>query len=161
MQRTVLVLATGCAVGLAGCQTMQSSDAAAVEVGAAGRTWAEAFNSCNATGAGALYQPDAVLWGTFARTIISGRSGVQQYFERVCQANPPPKVALGEQPLLRVYGDTAIASGTYTFNAVSQGQPVAIPARYSFTYRKVSGQWLIADHHSSALPAAPAAPPAR
>ena len=29
------------------------------------------------------------------------------------------------------------------------------PARFSFTYRLRDGQWLIADHHSSSVPAAP------
>jgi hypothetical protein len=65
-------------------------------------------------------------------------------------------VSFGEQ-LTRVYGDTAINSGAYTFAAVIQGQPRSFPARFSFTYRKVEGRWLIADHHSSALPGPPAA----
>jgi len=145
---------------LAGCQSVPSPEAAQREAGAALQAWSEAFNSCNAVGAAALYQSDAVLWGTFAPAIISGRAGVQQYFERVCTANPPPKVTVGQQ-LVRVYGDTAINSGTYAFAGVAQGQQYNLPARYSFTYRRVDGRWQIADHHSSALPAAPAAPPAR
>jgi hypothetical protein len=28
----------------------------------------------------------------------------------------------------------------------------SIPARYSFTYVKEGEEWLIADHHSSAMP---------
>jgi hypothetical protein len=64
---------------------------------------------------------------------------------RGCSANPPPKLSFGQQ-LIRVYGDTAINSGTYAFAVVIQSQPHALPARYSFTYRKVDGQWLIADH---------------
>jgi uncharacterized protein (TIGR02246 family) len=142
---------------VAACQSMQSPDAAKSEVAAASQTWAGAFNSCNAAGAAGLYLPDGVLWGTLARTIISGRPGVQGYFERVCAGALSFKVSFGEQ-LIRVYGDTAINSGTYTFTAVVQGQPRLFPARYSFTYRKVDGQWLIADHHSSALPAPPAPP---
>jgi len=138
---------------LAGCQTI-APEATKSEAGAAIQAWADAFNSCNAAAAAMLYQADAVLWGTFAPSIISGRPGVQQYFERACSANPPPKVTVGEQ-LLRVYGDTAINSGTYAFTVVVQGQPRRLPARFSFTYRRVDGQWLIADHHSSSLPAAP------
>lgn len=142
---------------LAACQSMPSPEAGKAEVGAAAEAWAGALNSCNAAGAAALYQPDAVLWGTFAPAIISGRAGVQQYFERVCTANPPPKVNFGEQ-LIRVYGDTAFNSGTYTFAVVMQGQPRSLASRYSFSYRKVDGRWLIADHHSSPLPSPPAAP---
>jgi uncharacterized protein (TIGR02246 family) len=143
-------------VGLLGCQTTSSPETARSEVGAATQAWVDAFNGCNAVAAANLYQPDAVLWGTFSPTIISGRAGVQQYFERVCSANPPPKVTVGQQ-LPRVYGDTAINSGTYAFAVVVQGQPRTLPARYSFAYRKVGGQWLIADHHSSSLPSPPAA----
>lgn len=157
MRHTVISLFAG--LSLAACQSMTSSspEAAKSEVAAATQAWGGAFNSCNAVAAAALYHPDAVLWGTYAPAIISGRPGVQQYFERVCSANPPPKVSFGEQ-LIRVYGETAINSGTYTFAVVIQSQPRSLPARYSFSYRKVDGQWLIADHHSSALPSPP--PPA-
>ena len=91
MRHTVILLIAG--LSLAACQSMPSPEATKPEVAATTQAWAGAFNSCNATGAAALYQPDAVLWGTFAPAIISGRPGVQQYFERVCSANPPPKVA--------------------------------------------------------------------
>jgi uncharacterized protein (TIGR02246 family) len=146
---------------LAGCQTMTSPDAAKAEVHAATQAWAAAFNACDASKAAGLYHPDAVLWGTYAPEIISTPAGIRQYFERVCSSGPPPKVNLREQ-LVRVYDDTAVDSGTYTFAVVVQGQPRSIPARYSLTYRKTSGQWLIIDHHSSALPAPPqpaSAPP--
>jgi uncharacterized protein (TIGR02246 family) len=142
------------AVALAGCQSMPSSDTMKSEVGLATQAWVSAFNSCDANKAGALYDPEAVLWGTVAPTIISSPAGVRQYFERVCSASPPPKVTLGEQ-LIRTYGDTAINSGNYTFTIFPGGQARAFPARYSFTYRKKDGQWLIVDHHSSALPAPP------
>jgi len=78
---------------LSACQSMPSPEATKSEVTAAAQAWAGAFNSCNAVAAAELYQPDAVLWGTVAPTITSGRAGVQQYFERVCSANPPPKVS--------------------------------------------------------------------
>lgn len=143
------------AVALVGCQSLPaSSDAMKSEVGLATRAWAAAVNSCDANKAAALYDPEAVLWGTVAPTIISSRAGVRQYFERVCSANPPPKVTFGEQRI-RVYGDTAVNSGMYTFTIFPGGQARAFPARYSFTYRKEDGQWLIVDQHSSALPAPP------
>ena len=46
-----------------------------------------------------------------------------------------PKVAFGEQHI-RVYGDTAVNSGAYTFTVFPGGQPLQYPARYSFTYRE-------------------------
>jgi uncharacterized protein (TIGR02246 family) len=133
---------------------MTSPEAAKPEVHAATQAWVAAFNECDANKAAALYDPEAVLWGTYAQAIISTPAGIRQYFERVCSSSPPPKVSLHEQ-LVRVYGDTAVNSGTYAFAVVVQGQPRTVPGRYSFTYRKTSGQWLIIDHHSSALPAPP------
>jgi hypothetical protein len=63
-------------------------------------------------------------------------------------------VTFGDQ-LIRVYGNTAINTGYYTFSYVKDGQPRTIPARYSFVYVKQGGKWLIVDHHSSAMPAPP------
>ena len=42
----------------------------------------------------------------------------------------------------------AIDSGLYVFDTIG-GQ---VPARYTFVYRKVGNDWLIAEHHSSAMP---------
>ncbi len=147
---------------LTACQTLPGAGAAEPEAGQAAQAWAAAFNACDGAKAAALYDVDAVLWGTVSPALIASPAGVRQYFERVCSANPQPKVAWGEQRL-RVYADTAINSGTYTFTIFPAGQARQVPARYSFTYRKREGRWLIVDHHSSALPAAPAsaAAPAR
>jgi uncharacterized protein (TIGR02246 family) len=151
MNRTSLAL-----IGMvfAGCQSLPSPEVEKSEAQAATEAWVAAFNSCDAGKVVALYHPEAVLWGTVAPSIISTPAGIRQYFERVCSASPQPKVALGEQ-LVRVFGETAINSGHYTFTVFPGGQPRQFPARYSFTYRKTDGRWLIADHHSSALPAPP------
>ena len=53
---------------------------------------------------------------------------------------------------VRVYGDTAINSGYYTFSYEKDGQPTQLPARYSFALVKRDGKWLIVDHHSSTMP---------
>ena len=56
---------------------------------------------------------------------------------------------------IRGYGNSAINTGYYTFSYVKDGEAKTIPARYSFTYVKNGDRWMIADHHSSAIPAAP------
>ena len=155
MRHPIIALA---ALSLTACQSMSPSDSRNTEAASAIQDWASAFNSCDAEKASTEYASDAVLWGTVAPTVISTPAGIRQYFERVCSSNPKPKVVLGEQ-LLRVYGETAVNSGSYTFTVFPAGQPLQFPARYSFTYRKKDGRWLIIDHHSSALPAqAPARP---
>jgi len=101
-----------------------------------------------------LYSDDAVLWGTAAPKIRMGRGAVREYFVGVAKAVPGIKVEFGEQHI-RIYGNTAINSGYYTFSWVRDGETKSLPARYSFTYVKDADRWLIVDHHSSALPSPP------
>jgi uncharacterized protein (TIGR02246 family) len=99
----------------------------------------------------ALYAPDGVLWGTISATIRSGTDPITDYFVNACQKLPKLSVVF-KDPLVRVYGDTAINSGYYTFSYEKDGKKVDLPARYSFTLVKSNGKWLIADHHSSIMP---------
>jgi hypothetical protein len=69
-------------------------------------------------------------------------------------ALPQLKVTFGDQ-VVRVYDNTAINTGYYTFAYVKDGEAKTLPARYTFTYVKDGSNWRIADHHSSAMPPAP------
>ena len=151
MRANTVVLA---AVLLGGCQGMPSEGDSKAGVASAAAAWSEAFNKCDAAGIAQLYAPDAALWGTVSPAIISSPQGVRQYFDQACAMPTPPKVAFGEQ-LIRVHGDAATNSGSYTFTVMRAGKPAALPARYTFAYRKAGGQWLIVDHHSSLRPAPP------
>jgi len=123
------------------------------EVSAATQAWAEAFNSRNPERVLALYDSEAVLWGTISPTLRDTPETIRDYFKSM-PAQPQVRVAVGEHRI-RVYGETAINTGYYTFSNVRDGQPVTIPARFSFTYRQRERRWLIVDHHSSAVPAPP------
>jgi len=143
---------------LAACQTAPPTDAEGSRVNASTLTWVATYNNCDhASKLAALYDTDAVLWGTMSQAIISTPGGIQQYFERACMTNPKSTVELGQQ-LVRVYGDTAVSSGTYAFTVFSGGQARVVPARFSMTYRRNGDRWLIVNHHSSAMPAPPAQP---
>ena len=113
--------------------------------------WTAAFRDDNPDAILALYDDEGVLWGTLSPTIAVGRPSIRGYFERAYKALPGHTVTLGEQKI-RVYGDTAINSGSYTFSFVRDGEVRTIPARYSFVYRKRGNDWMIVDHHSSAMP---------
>ena len=76
---------------------------------------------------------------------------IAEYFSNM-PTTPQTRVTLGEQNV-RVMGDVAINSGTYTFTGVRDGQPTTTPARFTFVFRKREGRWQIVDHHSSAVPA--------
>lgn len=121
--------------------------------------WIEAFNLRNPAQICALYDPEAVLWGTTAQALITSPDGLRQYFEGHCAALTPLTVTLTDQRV-RVFGDVAVNSGSYTLATITQEQPIRMPARFSFTYRRTGGDWLIVDHHSSWVPdaQAPAGP---
>jgi uncharacterized protein (TIGR02246 family) len=124
------------------------------DVAAAAAEWTKLFVDDNPDAILALYAKDAVLWGTLSPTRRETPAALREYFVGAFKVLPGHKVAFGDQ-LIRVYGDTAINTGYYTFSYVKDGQPQTIPARYSFVYVKQGGKWLIVDHHSSAVPAPP------
>jgi uncharacterized protein (TIGR02246 family) len=124
------------------------------DVAAAGQKWATIFAENNPDTITQLYGTDAVLWGTLSPTVRSDPAAVKAYFVGAFQALPKATVKFGDQ-LIRVYGDTAINTGYYTFSYTKDGETKSIPARYSFTYVKDGNEWKIVDHHSSAVPAPP------
>ena len=123
--RLAQVVAIG--VLVAGCQSMQSQDAVRSEILAATRAWADAVNACDPARISALYSPEAVLWATTSPNITSTPEGVRKYFDGVCASPTPPKVEFGEQ-LIRVHGDTAIDSGSYTFTVTRGGKADGSPS---------------------------------
>ncbi len=122
------------------------------EVAAATAKWAEIFTDDNPDKILALYAKDAVLWGTLSPKRRDDPEGVRDYFVKAYVALPQHTVSFGDQ-LIRVYGNTAINTGYYTFFYVINGEAKSLPARYSLTYVKRGKKWLIVDHHSSAMPA--------
>jgi uncharacterized protein (TIGR02246 family) len=100
-----------------------------------------------------LYAEDAMLLGTVSEQVRDTRSEIKTYFDYFTKL---PKLSVSRyRSFIRVYGDTAINSGYYTFSYEKEGQTKVVPARYTFSYRKINGKWLIEDHHSSAIPKAP------
>jgi uncharacterized protein (TIGR02246 family) len=124
------------------------------DVAAATSAWAAALGEDDPDKVLRLYSDDAVLWGTLAPKIRSDRAALRDYFVSAFKVLPGLKVTFGDQ-LIRIYGDTAVNSGYYTFSYVKDGETKLFPARYSFTYVNTGGNWLIVDHHSSAMPQAP------
>src|SRR5689334_7476337 len=121
------------------------------EVAAAVAKWEAAFSDDTPDRIVALYESDAVLWGTLSAKRRDDREGIRDYMTAAFKALPDRKVAFGDQ-LIRVYGDTAINTGYYTFSFAREGKRKTLPARYSFVYQKRPEGWMIVDHHSSAMP---------
>ena len=124
------------------------------DVGATTLTWGDTLGQNDPDKVVALYAPDAVLWGTLSPTVRADRAALRDYFVTAFKVLPNLKVAFGEQ-LIRVYGTTAVNTGYYTFSSVKDGESKTLPARYSFTLVKDGENWMIVDHHSSAMPPPP------
>ena len=120
------------------------------------RRWADRFNARDAAALTALYDLDAVLWGTLSPEIISTFVGVKGYFDSAC-TSPMALTVVFDKEVVRPCEDIMLNSGSYTFTFVRDGQQQQFPARFSMVFRKRGGQWLIVDHHSSAKPQAPKA----
>src|ERR1700745_3770104 len=124
------------------------------DVGAATEKWATVFAKNNRDTIITLYAKDGVLWGTLSPTLRSDPTAVKAYFVAAFKALPKATVSFGEQ-LIRVYGDTAVNTGYYTFSYTKDGETKSIPARYSLTLVKEGSDCKIVDHDSSAMPAPP------
>jgi uncharacterized protein (TIGR02246 family) len=124
------------------------------DVAATTARWAEVFADDNPDAILAMYDQEARLWGTLSPKLRDTPELIRDYMVAAFKALPGHKVSFGEQEI-RVYGDTAINTGYYTFSFVKDGEPKSLPARYSFTYVKRGDKWMIVDHHSSVLPAPP------
>jgi uncharacterized protein (TIGR02246 family) len=140
------------AVVLSACQAMPGSDQARSDVSAVMQKWIDGMSRHDTDSVVALYDRDAVLWGTRSPTLRDRPDTVRQYFDILHTVPPTYKATLGEQRI-RVYGDMAVATGSYTFSETRDGKEIVRPARFSMVFRFHDGRWWIVDHHSSAVPA--------
>jgi uncharacterized protein (TIGR02246 family) len=146
-----------CLAGLIVCQLLMGGIALAgpkEDVAAASMKWAAAVGENDPDKLLPFYAQDAVLWGTLSPMVRTNPAAVREYFVNAFKALPELKVAFGEQ-LIRIYGSTAVNTGSYTFSFVRDGETKTLPARYSFTYVQKGENWMIVDHHSSAMPQPP------
>ena len=151
MQKTLVMLISFLMLAAPSVARAESKEDVAVTT----QAWADAMTSHDVDRVLALYDSDAVLWGTRSPTLRDTPSALREYFNILRTVPPSYRAVLGEQRV-RIYGDLAINTGTYTFSEVRDGKEIARPARFSFVYRKRDdGRWLIVDHHSSAVPEPP------
>lgn len=94
----------------------------------------------------ANYAPDAVLLPTVSNQARTNPQEIRDYFVKFLKGSPHGKI---DQRVVKIGCNVAQDVGTYTFK-FKDGKTVH--ARYSYVYEWVNGQWLIAHHHSSAMP---------
>jgi uncharacterized protein (TIGR02246 family) len=97
-----------------------------------------------------LYAPEAVLLPTLSNKMRSDRAGIVDYFTKFLASKPQGKI---DSEFIDVLdADSAINTGIYTFTLMQDGRPQQVQARYTYVYEHRDGRWLIANHHSSAMP---------
>ena len=127
-----------------GCRRDSADIATAMEA------WEAAFSAPTPEAILALYAQESLLWGTLSPILRDTPAALRDYFKKAFTFTE--RAVSFHDSAIRIYGDTAVSTGAYTFSWVREGRPETIPARYSFTYVRREGRWLIVDHHSSALP---------
>jgi hypothetical protein len=123
----------------------------ASEIHATLKKWTDALaNGRGETPVIELYDKDATVLATFDPKPLETPRDIASYFHKLTQ-NPDLKATVQSEKI-DLFGDAAVASGLYTFSYTKDGQPLQLPARYTFVYRKTPHGWMIVRHHSSALP---------
>lgn len=98
-----------------------------------------------------FYAPDAILLPTLSeKVLVNHNGGLDAYFKKLTSL--PDIQCVPQKLITRVYTDTAVNSGLYSFTYKEKGKTKTIPARFSFVYQKEGDQWLIYKHHSSKMP---------
>ena len=95
------------------------------------------------------YARNAILLPTVSNQVRRNHEEINDYFVNFLQLQPVGKINYRS---IRLHCGVAIDSGIYTFTVVNNGQSEEVQARYTFVYNRVGNQWLIAEHHSSAMP---------
>jgi uncharacterized protein (TIGR02246 family) len=127
-----------------------AASADAGPVAAATAAWVEAFNSRDPGRIAALYDAEAVLSDTAEPKPRVGAAAIADYYKSAAQRSTQ-RVALGERNV-RMLGDTAIDSGTLTYFEMRDGNATTTPGRYSLTYHRRGGKWMIVDQQLSTTP---------
>src|SRR3954464_4578714 len=112
--------------------------------------WNAALATGNPEEVADLYAPDAVLLPTLSPQIRTTRTGIVDYFAHLLPSMP--QAAITQEIVTVLDRDDAINTGLYTFTLTQNGVQEQVPARYTFVYQRINGEWLIINHHSSLVP---------
>lgn len=112
--------------------------------------WNNALQTGDASTVAAYYANDAVLLPMVSNKMRTDGEGIREYFGYFLALQPNARI---DENNITINGNIAINAGVYTFTVTKKGQEQEIQARYSFVYeRQNDGEWLIINHHSSAMP---------
>jgi len=108
--------------------------------------WNGSLKTLDAEKVTANYAADGVLLPTVSNDPRVTPAQINDYFVKFLKSEPQGKI---DRRIVKVGCNIAQDVGTYTFTFKDGKQ---VQARYTFVYEWKNGQWLIAHHHSSAMP---------
>ena len=108
--------------------------------------WNDSLRTLDADKVVANYASDGVLLPTVSNEPRTNPAEIRDYFVKFLKSEPQGKI---DRRIIKIGCNLAQDVGTYTFKFMD-GQTVN--ARYTYVYEWENGQWLIAHHHSSAMP---------
>ncbi|WP_371670092.1 SgcJ/EcaC family oxidoreductase [Streptomyces sp. NBC_00289] len=114
--------------------------------------WNAALRTGDAETVADRYADDAVLLPTVSNRVRTDHGGIVDYFEHFLVNKPAGRKI---QTVVNVLdGNSAIDTGVYEFTLTDPdtGAKRLVKARYTYEYEKRGGEWLIVNHHSSAMP---------
>lgn len=112
--------------------------------------WNQSLQTGDAAVVTANYASNAVLLPTVSNKVRTNHSEIEDYFVHFLELNPYGRI---DQRHITIKNDIAIDTGIYTFEITKNDERKQVQARYNFVYERQSdGEWLIVNHHSSAMP---------
>lgn len=119
------------------------------EIAALFDRWNAALRSKDPKKVVANYAPGSVLIPTLSDRVRFTATEKEDYFVHFLKRHPEGRI---DDRVIEVDCNSAVDSGLYTFRF---GDGTQVRARYTFTYKRLDGEWLISSHHSSAMPEKP------
>lgn len=112
--------------------------------------WNTSLQTLNPDAVVANYEEEATLLPTLSNQMRDDPLAIRDYFVHFLQKNPVGRIDSRD---IQVGCNFAVDTGLYTFTLQDKdGKKHDVAARYTFVYEKTDGRWLIASHHSSAMP---------
>ncbi|MDQ1047324.1 SgcJ/EcaC family oxidoreductase [Streptomyces sp. V4I2] len=139
-------------VSLAGSDSDSGSKPSKKQIAALFDGWNAALQTGDSDKVADLYAKDAVLLPTVSNQVRTDRAEIVDYFDHFLENKPVGKKI---DTIVEVLdSNSAIDAGVYEFTLTDPetGKKRVVEARYSYAYEKIDGDWLIVNHHSSAMP---------
>ena len=115
--------------------------------------WADGLSVNDTDAVVRLYTSDALLHGISSPKLHRGSAAIREYLKVAPESGN--KVMIGERHMIVLGDATVMGVGFFQVNLLQDGVRIPRQARFTLVMVRRGSDWLIAHHHSSALPPAP------